>query len=162
MEVLYPPDSECFFCLSHVSYLLPSLIDVEQCRQSMASMMLEGMHIVPMCLYKVFRDGLNGHTVLSANFTFLLAYNKYLDCFQWNSKDVIMSYLTCLIQKRNLSEKGPLSCYLYAFKRNISFLCICDDVVWSLQSVIAKQVQIVNLDPCVFNMFFFSRLFRII
>ena len=64
----YACDSECSFCLSPVSYLLPSWIDPKQCRQSMTSMVFEGMHILAMCLSKFFSDGLNDHPVLLAKF----------------------------------------------------------------------------------------------
>ena len=56
------------FCACHVSHLLSSFADPEQCRQSMASMVLEGMHMAAMCLSKLFRDGLNGCPILWAKF----------------------------------------------------------------------------------------------
>ena len=52
-----------------VSYLLPSLTDPEQCRKSVASVVLEGMHIVSIhVLVHVFQHRLNDHLVLLANF----------------------------------------------------------------------------------------------
>ena len=74
----YACDAECPFCWSLMSYLLPSLIDAEQCRQSMTFMVFEGMHILAMCVSNFFRDDLNGHPVLLAKFC-LFTYIRYTD-----------------------------------------------------------------------------------
>ena len=52
IEALYAFDCEY---RSSVSNLVLSLIDAEQCRRSMASMVFEGVHNVVLCLSKFFQ-----------------------------------------------------------------------------------------------------------
>ena len=89
---------EHHFCQSLVSYLLPSLVNAEQCRQPMTFMVFEGMHILAKCLSTFFRDYLYPFWV---SFTFF-AYIKYMD-YCWKEQWIL--FMSCLPHlERNLSE----------------------------------------------------------
>ena len=143
--------SASYACLSCVSYLLSSLTDPEQCRQSMASMVLEGMG-----LSKFFRDGLNGYPVL---LFCLHMYIRYMDCC---SMEQWMLFMSCLsLFKNRLVREGLLINYLYKFHR-ISVLCIhtcimmvferCNGRLWGSCCMFIR-VLVFSFACCVFMIF---------
>ena len=111
-------DSECLFCLSCVPYLLPSLTDPEQCRQSMASMVFEGMHIAAVhVLVKVFQ----GYPVVgmatlfcSLNFVVLFAYIRYMDCCS----------MDCFSMEKGIHQMRTPGKFLVYIQIDVSFSCI--------------------------------------
>ena len=93
-----------------LSYLPSSLTDPKECRQSMASMVLEGMYIVSKCLSKFSGDGLNGYSVWLAKF-YLFVCTCILGTrivVQWNCG----CYL-CLAYPSLRKQRTSLHTYIY-------------------------------------------------
>ena len=127
-NVQYVYEQEC---------LLPSLTDLEQCRQSMASMVLEGMHMVAIhVLVQVFQTCIWFEwppCFLAKFYLFACMYYRYADCCSMEPWILKISFLY-LIQKGIHQRRIPVQFLVY-IQIDAGFSLY---MVWSWRSLIAK------------------------
>ena len=117
--------------------LLPSLTNLEQCRQSKASMILEGMHIVAIhVLVQVFQARFELPPCFLAKFypfVCIYMYYRYADCYSMEPRVFKMSFLY-LIQKGIHQRRTPVQ-FFVNIQIDVGFFAY---MVWSWRSLIAK------------------------
>ena len=128
MPVMLSASSACHL---YKSYLLPNLINTEQCRLSMASMVLKRYLYGGYVHVQVIQGQFECIATLFCRlgFTFLLANIRYMD-YSSNSG---CFYVLPTPHSRKIVREGLLSIcqFLVHIQTDLS---ICDDILWSLQS----------------------------